>query len=175
MAKKKKRKTRSKNVVDAMTDVDYMNRLGTKPTVRLKNGEMVSEREYMQRFLNESYATVAKGQNTILETEEQIKWANRNKNMLQRDAAYVMNSRNPISDMAWSEYNRYYSNKTTETIEPNLKTIEQEFKEVCIDICRSLGLEYSFSRVKLLIGAYFKIKRLLSEIKKGKQNAIKPA
>jgi hypothetical protein len=166
---KKKRKTRSKNVVEAITDIDYMARLGTKPTVRLKNGEIVSEREYMQRFLNESYATVAKGQNTILETDEQIKWANRNKNMLHRDAAY-RTTRNPISDLAWSEYNKYYAIKTTQSVDSNLKTIEQEFKEVCIDILRSLGVEYSFSRVKTLLAAYFRIKRLLSEIKKGKQN-----
>lgn len=170
MAKKSKG-GKSQAALAEIHDVDYWNKLSTKPTVRLKNGELVSEKEYMKRFIREYHLGQSKKDRTILQTEEQHIEANRNNNSLNRD---LIHKQQVSADV------EYMWQKTlTGSIKGDIPKEWQEayhesgpggaFTTLAKEFCKEVGIKWNYDRTLAIFRLYVKIKKLLRYIRRSEK------
>lgn len=80
---KKKRKRKSQE--HPLESKDTYSNLSKKKTIKLDNGEIISEYEWKKRFDTQWYYGNRYGNQNVLETEEQVKESTRNNNCRDRD------------------------------------------------------------------------------------------
>lgn len=195
MSKKKnymKRHRYSKGVQLEMDDVDYWNDLDdTTPTVKLPNGDLVTERAYMKQFMYENYGNgfyQIEKEKRILQEDDQLKDARRNNNRTNRDALVVaLKRRNHIKvqDPTNGEYKTgtICHDRLAQT-DTSRKTVEEKW-QTCYKMegdeakslellmeshLNELGLDYTTRRGTILLRMYFNVKKLVALMRKDRRN-----
>lgn len=168
----KKKGGPSRNVKAEILDIDYWSKLGTNPSIKLSNGELISEKEYLIQFMRESYGGLSRKRRKILQTEEQHKWATRNMNALNRDALNVARAKDQLVDTIKSGHADYLTGETPESWVQAYKTRGAKVAVLVMikEWCQENNIKYSFSRAIALIQFYYSFKKLLKFI--GKSDII---
>lgn len=84
-----KKSPKKLNVQPELEDESTFKGLSNEKTIRMKNGEMISPREWKKRFDSDWYFGTRNGEPKILTEKQHIADGIRNNNMRQRDALYA--------------------------------------------------------------------------------------
>jgi len=97
------KKRKGRNVRKQLEDKDSYSSLGTKPTITLDTGEVVSEREWKRRFDDDWYNATRNGDFEIIKSVEGQAEARRNNNRRNRDALSVAEKSGTLNELTENE------------------------------------------------------------------------
>lgn len=155
-------------------DVDYWKQLKkSTETVKLPNGEVISVYDYMKKFMQESYGngfSRKEPESNILQTEDQKKWARRNNNNTNRDSFNVARKYNGLETKEYLIDRKKNDKKESWEEEFTRGSYETALQEILTMVEIDLNIKLNEPKRKALLNFYFRIKKLVSYIRKDLKN-----
>jgi hypothetical protein len=156
-------------------DVDYWDKLSREKTIKLKNGEMISEYEWLKKFIGENYGSGFDRDNTknnILRTKKQKAQAIRNNNTINRDALTRGVKKGIVTSLLENKLYPTSSDLNEEQWEIDFKesTYTESFISLCEQCCEELGFEYSEESPTKFLRIYLRVKRFFRMVRQDKGN-----
>lgn len=157
-------------------DIDYWNKLSKVRNITLDNGEVVSEYEWMKKYMHEAYANNFDRQNNrnnILKTKEQKQWATRNNNNTNRDALNVIRKSGKMATLFHISETDFNEQKEDWEKVFTLSSYEKAAESLMQQNCEDLELDYSLENVKTILRTYFRIKKFITLLRRDMKNKKK--
>lgn len=153
-------------------DVDYWHKLPKNKYVKLEDGSMISEYDYMKKFMHEYYGKGFDRQDdtkNILKTEEQKKEARRNNNNTNRDALLVSKKMGALNTLFQVEKGSF--KEEVEDWENTFKTgtYDQALKHLVKDSCTEINIDFTKPNIRAILRIYFRISKFLKMVRRDKK------